>query len=153
MKTIHLTHSYAAPARAVWDIAIDYDCLAEVVEGLISFDGLPAGKVQAGQKADVMVSLFGKLPAQPYHMEVLEFDDGNMMLKSSEHGAGVKSWCHTLHVTSTEAGCQISDLIEIDAGWATPIFALWGRYLYRKRHGVRLRILERRGAFKDRCMS
>lgn len=134
MKTIHLTHHYPAPARAVWEIAIDFACLAEVMEGLITFEGLPDGRVQPGQKLEVMVSLFGRLPAQPYHMEVIDFDDAEMVLKSSERGAGVKSWQHTLRVTPTDTGCQMTDTIRIDAGWATPLFALWARYLYRKRH-------------------
>lgn len=145
MKTIHLTHDYPAPARAVWEVAIDYDCLSEVMAGLITFDGLPDGHVHAGQKLTVMVSLFGKLPAQPYHMEVTAFDDARMHLVSSEQGSGVKSWKHSLQVTETETGCQLSDTIEIDAGWATAAFALWARYLYRKRHAPRLRILQRRG--------
>jgi hypothetical protein len=146
MRTIRLTHTYAAPARDVWQIAIDYDCLSEVMDGLVTFEGLPSGCVQAGQSMTVMVSLFGKLPAQPYHMEVMAFDDDAMQFQSSELGAGVKSWNHSLHVTPTEMGCQLSDTIEIDAGWKTAFFALWARYLYAKRHAPRLRILQRRGA-------
>lgn len=146
MRTVKLIHDYAAPARDVWQIAIDYDCLSEVMAGLVTFEGLPSGRVQAGQSMTVMVSLFGKLPAQPYHMEVIAFDDDEMRFQSSERGAGVKSWTHTLHVTPTEAGCQLSDTIEIEAGWKTGMFALWARYLYSKRHAPRLRILQRRGA-------
>lgn len=146
MRTVKLIHDYAAPARDVWQIAIDYDCLSEVMAGLVTFEGLPSGSVQAGQSMTVMVSLFGKLPAQPYHMEVVAFEDDEMRFQSSERGAGVKSWHHTLHVTPTETGCQLSDTIEIDAGWKTWMFALWARYLYAKRHAPRLRILHRRGA-------
>ncbi|MEP1766764.1 MAG: SRPBCC family protein [Sulfitobacter sp.] len=145
MRTISLTHDYAAPARDVWEIAIDYECLSEVTAGLVTFEGLPAGRVQAGQSMTVMVSLFGRLPAQPYHMEVLVFDDEKMHFQSSELGAGVKCWNHTLRVIPTENGSQLSDTIEIEAGWATPLFALWARYLYAKRHAPRLRILQRRG--------
>jgi ligand-binding SRPBCC domain-containing protein len=143
MRTVHLTHHYDAPAKEVWDIATDYDCLAEVMSNLIAFEGLPSGKVMTDQKFNVMVSLFGLLPAQPYHMEVLECDDHNMLLKSSERGAGVKCWKHTLRVTPTQTGSQLTDTIEIDAGWLTWGFALWAGFLYKKRHGPRVRILER----------
>lgn len=146
MRTISLTHNYAASAREVWEVAIDYDCLSEVMAGLVTFEGLPSGRVQAGQSMKVMVSLFGKLPAQPYQMKVLAFDDDEMHFQSSELGAGVKSWNHTLRVTPTENGSQLSETVEIDAGWATSLFALWARYLYAKRHAPRVRILERRGA-------
>lgn len=146
MRTVRLTHDYPFPARKVWDVAIDYDCLTEVMDGLVTFEGLPSGRVHAGQSLNVMVSLFGKLPAQPYHIEVMSFDDDEMRLQSSGLGAGVKSWKHTLQVTPTETGCQLSDTIEIDVGWATALFALWARYLYAKRHVPRLRILQRRRA-------
>lgn len=148
MKTIELIHHYDAPARAVWEVAIDYDCLSEVMDGLVTFEGLPTGRVEAGQSITVMVSLFGRLPAQPYQMEVMEFDNDNMVLTSSERGAGVKSWQHTLRVSATQTGSQLCDKIEIDAGWATWIFARWARYIYRKRHAPRVRILARRGAME-----
>ncbi|WP_299293757.1 SRPBCC family protein [uncultured Tateyamaria sp.] len=144
MRTVLLTHHYDAPARDVWDIAIDYDCLSEVMQGLVTFDGLPTGRVMPGQSLTVMVSLFGLLPAQPYHMDVVAFDDAAMRLTSSERGAGVKSWRHTLVVEATETGCTLTDRIEIDAGWMTWAFARWARFLYRRRHGPRLRILARR---------
>lgn len=146
MKTVHLTHDYPASPERVWALATDYDALAQVMEGVVTFEGLPGGRVREGQKIDVMVSLFGKLPKQPYHMEVLECDDSRMVLRSSEVGAGVREWRHTLNVTPTAEGSRLSDRIEIDAGWLTWAFALWARYLYRARHKPRLRLLQT-GAF------
>lgn len=143
MRKIHLTHTYTFPARNVWDVAIDYDCLAEVMQGLVTFEGLPKGRVEQGQSSTVMVSLFGKLPAQPYHMDVVTFDDDAMTFTSSERGAGVRSWHHTLRVEQTETGSRLLDTIEIDAGWRTALFVLWARFLYAKRHAPRQRILER----------
>ncbi|MQQ10463.1 hypothetical protein GFB49_18520 [Epibacterium sp. SM1979] len=123
-------------------MATDYAALSEVMEGLVSFEGLPAGRTQTGQRLEVMVSLFGKLPAQPYRMEVLECDNQRMILRSSERGAGVKTWLHSLKVTKIETGSRLHDRIEIDAGMLTPVFALWARYLYRARHKPRLRLFE-----------
>lgn len=146
MKTVTVTHDYAVPAPVLWALVTDYDALAEVMKGLISFEGLPAGRTRTGQKLEVMVSLFGRLPPRPYVMEVLECDEDNMRLRSSEKGAGVKSWHHTLTVTGTQTGCRLTDRIEIDAGWLTPVFALWARYLYKARHKPRLRLLGIAGA-------
>ena len=111
------------------------------MRGLIAFEGLPEGRARTGQKFTVMVSLFGKFPPQPYSIEVLGCDDEARVLRSSERGAGVKSWHHTLSVEPTETGCCLTDRIDIDAGWLTPLFGLWAKYLYRKRHGPRLRLL------------
>lgn len=141
MKTIEIEHDYAVPADRLWALVTDYDALAEVMAGIVAFDGLPQGRTQTGQSFEVMVSLFGKLPQQPYQMEILACDDDAMVLRSSEKGAGVKSWRHCLTVTSTPKGCRLTDRIEIDAGWLTPVFALWAGFLYRARHKPRLRIL------------
>jgi len=144
MKTVILEHKYAAPAQEIWALATDLDALKKIMEGVVKFEGMPSGRVYQGQRIDVLVSLFGKLPPQPYFMEVQECDDDAMILRSVEKGAGVKSWCHRLSVVSEGSGCRLRDVIEIDAGWMTWAFALWARYLYRKRHEPRVRILNER---------
>ncbi|QFT59675.1 Polyketide cyclase / dehydrase and lipid transport [Sulfitobacter sp. THAF37] len=144
MKTVTLEHEYAATAQEVWALATDLDALKEIMEGVVEFEGMPGDRVYQGQKINVLVSLFGKLPAQPYYMEVLECDDDAMILRSLEQGAGVRSWRHTLSVEPRGTGCLLRDVIEIDAGWMTWAFALWARYLYRKRHEPRVRILAAR---------
>lgn len=141
MKTVRLEHEYAASAREVWALATDLDALSEIMDGLVTFEGLPSGKVYQGQKITVQVSLFGKLPPQPYYMEVLECDDEAMVLRSLEKGAGVKSWRHTLTVEPQHTGSRLSDVIEIDAGWMSWAFALWARFLYSKRHAPRVQLL------------
>ncbi len=143
MRIVSLSHDYSYPPDLVWQVATDFDCLAEVVAGKITFSGLPNGRVYTGQVAEVGVSLFGVMPEQPYRMEVLECDDTTMVLRSSELGAGVKRWDHTLRVEATEDGARLSDHIEIDAGSLSPVFAAWAKYLYRSRHVPRLRILAR----------
>ncbi|WP_299891677.1 SRPBCC family protein [uncultured Ruegeria sp.] len=142
MRIVTVQNDYPVSASRLWAMATDYAALSEVMEGLVSFEGLPAGRTQTGQRLEVMVSLFGKLPAQPYRMEVLECDNQRMILRSSERGAGVKTWLHSLSVTEIESGSRLHDRIEIDAGMLTPVFALWARYLYRARHKPRLRLFE-----------
>ena len=146
MKTVYLTHDYPVAPERLWALATDYDALARVMEGVVTFEGLPEGRVREGQKIGVMVSLFGRLPKQPYRMEVLECDDDRMVLRSSEKGAGVRAWRHTMRVTPTAQGSRLTDRIEIEAGLLTGLFALWARYLYGARHKPRLRLLEE-GAF------
>ncbi len=143
-KTVQLTHVYPYPAERVWAIAVDLDHLKEVTAGLLVFRDLPSGRIHKGQQLRVQVSLFGKLPYQPYEMTVVECDDANRTFRSNEVGAGVKSWQHSLAVVADEEyGCRIEEQIDIDAGWMTPVFVAWARFLYRRRHAPRLRILER----------
>ena len=141
MRTVTIINDYAAAPERLWALVTDYGALGEVMKGIAEFEGLPEGRTETGQKLDVMVSLFGRFPPQPYHMEVLECDDDRMILRSSEVGAGVKSWNHTLTVTPHAGGSRLTDRIEIDAGWLTPVFALWARHMYSARHKPRLRLL------------
>lgn len=145
MKTVVVEHEYTASPAHLWAVVTDYDALSEIMKGIVSFEGLPSGRTETGQKLNVMVSLFGKLPSQPYCMDILECDDARMVLRSSEKGAGVKSWHHTLTVTECERGSHLRDHIEIDAGVMTPVFALWARYLYKARHKPRQAYLRRNG--------
>ncbi|MEP3347496.1 MAG: hypothetical protein ABJN34_08165 [Litoreibacter sp.] len=141
-KTIHLTHTYPYSAASVWQVATDLDHLRRVTSGKITFRNLPSGSIFEGQMLEVDVSLFGLLPYQPYRMEVRQFDAKAMRFVSSEIGAGVKSWEHTLHVIDHSDHCQIKEHIKIDAGILTPAFCLWAKYLYRSRHLPRLAILK-----------
>ncbi len=141
MQTVHLSHVYDAEPREVWRVAIDLDCLQEAVQGLLSFEGMPSGAIYAGQVIDVKVSMFGILPAQPYRMELLEFDQDAMRFVSNEQGMGVKHWQHRLWVKPHAKGAELIDEIEIEAGWRTAMIAAWARYMYKRRHKPRLRML------------
>lgn len=142
MRTVRTDFFYPVAPERLWRLATSYDALGRVMAGLVEFDGLPEGRTRTGQEIHVQVSLFGRLPAQPYTMEVLECDDSRMILRSSERGAGVRSWNHRMKVAPAPGGSRLSDTIEIDAGLMTWAFALWARYLYTARHKPRLRLLE-----------
>lgn len=142
MRTVVSEHHYSVSPDRLWALVTDYSALKTVMDGMVAFEGLPEGRAVTGQKCEVMVSLFGRLPAQPYVMEVVLCDDAAMVLQSSERGAGVKSWRHHLCVEATSNGCKITDRIEIDAGLMTPFFALWARYMYRARHKPRLALFD-----------
>lgn len=141
MKTVRLRHVYAHPPEQVWRVATDLDCLKEAVKGLLSFEGLPSGAIHKGQVIDVKVSMFGILPAQPYRMTLTEFDDAGFMFVSQEQGMGVERWQHTLRVLPQAQGAELIDEIEIEAGWRTPMIAAWARFMYKRRHQPRLRML------------
>lgn len=142
MKTVVLQHDYDATPARVWSLATDYDALKTIMKGIVAFEGIPEGRTETGQKCDVQVSLFGKLPWQPYYMEILECNDDAMVLRSSEKGVGVKSWRHTLTVTETSSGGScLTDHIEIEAGLLTFAFAKWAQFLYAARHKPRNALL------------
>lgn len=141
-RILRLTHEYPFPADRVWQVATDLDHLRRVTEGMLAFRDLPSGGIHAAQVLEVVVSLFGRLPYQPYRMTVEALDDAAMWFQSDEAGAGVTVWRHRLRVVPTETGSRIEEQIEIGAGLATPLFLLWARVMYRARHKPRLRLLD-----------
>lgn len=142
-RTIHLTHDYDATPDAVWQVATDFDALAEAVKGLITYENLPTGRIEAGQEIAVRFSLFGKLPWQDYFMRVEAMDDSARWFQSHEHGGPVRAWRHHLQVLPTGTGARIVESIAIDAGAMTWLYALWGRFMYARRHAPRQRLLAR----------
>jgi ligand-binding SRPBCC domain-containing protein len=141
-QTIKLRHIYPYPADLVWKVATDLDLLKRVVAGKVEFRNLPSGAIFSGQDIKVDVSLFGVLPYQPYRMQVVSLDVEQMCFVSSEKGAGVKSWQHSLRVVANGQGAAIEEEIEIDAGLLTRLFCKWAQFLYKGRHRPRLEILE-----------
>ena len=141
MRKICLRHTYTHTPEAVWALATDLDYLKEAVKGLLVFKGMPSGAIRKGQVIEVSVSLFGILPAQPYRMELVEFDAMQKCFVSREQGMGVEHWQHTLRVIPHARGAELIDEIEIEAGWRTPLITAWARYMYKRRHKPRLKML------------
>lgn len=146
MATVALSHDYAAPARAVWDLATDYAFLHRVSRPFVTFGGVPkTGHVAQGDRWQARVRLFGVLPEQDYEMHVTECDPVRMTFLSREKGAGAGRWDHRLTVSPTPGGSRLAERIEIEAGPATPLLAAWARFLYGRRHPARLRTLAAAG--------
>ncbi|MGZ9810041.1 SRPBCC family protein [Pseudoroseicyclus sp. H15] len=139
---IRLSHSYAASPAALWEVCTSWAALHEVCRPLVTFDGVPhEGHLGEGDIIETDVRLFGRLPPQPYRMEVLEADPAAMTFLSAEVGMGVRHWCHRARVVAVGTGSRLDEEIDIDAGWRTPAFNAWAKILYRARHKPRQRLL------------
>ena len=141
MATVRLIHDYACDPDKLFAMAVDFDVLMEVMEGLMTYEGMPSEGPFEGQKVHVKTRLFGTLPPQDYFMEVVEYDPARRIIRSREHGAGAKRWDHTLTVEEIPGGARLDDLVEVEAGWKTPIYTAFCRYVYRKRDAPRRRAL------------
>ena len=113
------------------------------MKGIATYYGLPSEPLAEGQKIDVQVSIFGVLPRMPWTMEIRTFDPGKMIVRSFEHGGAVQRWEHELRVTPSDGGAQLIDTIILDAGWLTPVYAVWARYMYSRRDPARRAMLSR----------
>ena len=86
---ITMSHDYDAPARELWRIATDWNCLRRAVGKMVIFGPLPDEPMHKGQVIRTTVSLFGVLPAFAYTLKIREFDATAMHLETSESGGGI----------------------------------------------------------------
>ncbi|GGL63850.1 SRPBCC family protein [Wenxinia marina] len=140
---VRLVRDFAVSPDRLWQSATDLGHLRRVCAGLVTFDDcVPReGRIAEGDRFDTVVRLFGRFPPQRYRMEVAELDDAGMRFRSEESGAGVRRWTHRLEVRPHPNGARMEETIDIDAGPATPLLALWARILYTIRGRRRARIL------------
>lgn len=143
---VRVISDYTVPADLLWAVTRDLDALVDMNAAMVKMDGVPHGDMHTGQDITCTVSLFGKLPPQPYRFVIDELNDTERYFRSTEHGSGVKSWKHLARVEETATGSRLIDEIDIDAGWKTPLVVFWANRLYRARHKPRLRLLEKRAA-------
>ena len=140
-KTIRIESTYAANADSVWAFAKDFSLLAPLSAGSVEFRGLSPVPVIQGQVIEFEVKPFYSRAFKPFKVKMVEVNDKARRFVSDEHGAGVKSWRHTLSVTQNSASSRQIDEIEIDAGLMTPLVAFLAKRMYTKRAAVRARLL------------
>lgn len=144
--TVRVTSDYDIDPDTLWAVTKDLDSLVEMNAKMVKMEGLPSGDIYTGQDVTCTVSLFGLLPPQPYRVVLDEVNDEERFFRSTEHGSGVDSWKHEARVEATPNGSRLTDVIEIEAGWKTPLVVFWANRLYRARHKPRLALLEKRAA-------
>lgn len=140
-RRLTFEHRYSVDADRLFAMATDLDMLEAVSRPWVQFDHLPSGPVWTGQRIDVALSVFGVLPARPYSMHVVLCDPKARLMRSEEHGMGIRSLVHELRVVPEEREAVLIDQIDIDAGWQTGLVAIYAQIAYRWRHRARLRLL------------
>ncbi|MDJ0823818.1 MAG: SRPBCC family protein [Paracoccaceae bacterium] len=141
MRRVTVVHDYPVPPQQVWALVSNYDSLQTVMRGKIAFADLPAGDIRQGDDLALRVSLFGLFPWRPYKLRIETCDAAAMHLQSREAGLGLCHWAHRIEVIPHNGGARLTDIIDIDAGWKTPIVSAFATWMLRARHRPRLRLL------------
>ncbi|WP_157770130.1 hypothetical protein [Ruegeria marisrubri] len=142
-RTLTFRHVYPVDPDRLFELVTDLDTLEAVTKPWMRFDHLPSGPVREGQVIDVDMSLFGLFPARPYKIVVTKCAGSQHVMTSDETGMG-SHLVHMLEVhPSGEGSAELVDRIEVEAGWAAPLVAMWLWLTHRWRHHVRLRLLRR----------
>jgi ligand-binding SRPBCC domain-containing protein len=141
-RRVRTEHIYEVEASRLWSSCVSYADLAETMASLVTYQGLPDGELQAGQRLELKVTHFRITPPVPWWIEVLERDDQRRVMKTSERGGSMKSYLHIFTVEELDAKTsRLIDDIEFEAGWLNIPMTWWIRYIYKTRDAPRRRIL------------
>ncbi len=141
-KKLKFEHRYSVDADRLFALVSDLDTLDAVSRPWVQIHHLPSGHVHTGQTIDVALSVFGVFPLRPYRMHVVDCDPVRRCIRSEEDGMGVHRLTHDIEVVQDAGESVLIDRIDIDAGWLTPIVAIYARIIYNWRHHIRVRLLE-----------
>lgn len=101
---------------------------------------LPAA-VAEGDEITIRINFLGVLPGWRHTLRVERLTPREIV--SREHGGPVTAWNHRLTFEPTSStSCRYTDRIDIHAGPATPVVALFAHFIYRYRQ-ARWRALAR----------
>lgn len=142
LKRVRTEHTYEVGADRLWACCVSYDCLAKMMASLVSYDGLPDGDMQQGDGLELKVTHFKFTQPVSWWVSVLERDDDNRILRTSEKGGAIHSYFHRL--TVQEIGVtqsRLIDEIEFDAGWLSTPMKWWIQHIYKTRDAPRREIL------------
>jgi hypothetical protein len=126
-----------APAAVVWNALVaDGGAFRFVTRGLIRYPAATGWteRLTPGVRLSSVLWLFGFVPISRHTLEVVEVDEVERRLVTSEHGGLVRTWRHTLSVAPTgERECRYTDRVDIDAGPATRVVVAFARGFYAQR--------------------
>lgn len=133
------------PASTVWADVIDFDALAESMEGALTYEGLPSGEPELHRAYTVRLKRWGWLPMGSWTITLVERDNANLTMRSDEYGGPVRLYKHRITVEAlTDSSCLYTDHCDVDAGWLTPLIAPQFKSMYERRHDMRLKRLKER---------
>jgi hypothetical protein len=127
-----------APADLIWEAVKTPAAFRQVTRRLVRLVGL-ARRDQPWQEGETVhgpLVVFECLPISVHHLTITRIDERRRELHSDEHGGLIRRWRHIIRVTPLGASqCRYEDVVEIEAGWITPIVVGFARWFY----GVRQR--------------
>ena len=144
MRTIVVAEDYPASAQTLWQLAVRYDVLQQMMSGPLVSVRCPPGEERAGDSVRLTFRLWDAIPVGNWRFEVTERNDAAWRLRSEESGTFVRRWTHTITIEPlSDTTARHTDKIDIDAGALTPLIAAFARRDYMRRHRLRKALLEK----------
>ena len=136
MQIVERSTLLAASADAIWAAVKTPSAFRFVTRGLLVMPVIRSrsGEWREGETVVGWVFLFGFLPFSRHHLHIARIDDSTRTLSSREFGGLIAMWNHDIEVVPVDSmTCRYRDRIEIEAGFLTPVIAVYARWFYRMR--------------------
>ncbi len=136
MQVVERSTLLEASADAIWAAVKTPSAFRFVTRGLLVMPVIRSrsGEWREGETVVGWVFLFGFLPFSRHHLHIARIDDSTRTLSSREFGGLIAMWNHDIEVVPVDSKtCRYRDRIEIEAGFLTPVIAVYARWFYRMR--------------------
>jgi hypothetical protein len=147
---VEIAAHYKAGPDALFRAALRFSEMTDAMAGIATYSGLPASDTACEGDTIVVDVIFWGVFKQKGHVIFIErLDPEERVIQSRETGNGIRRWDHCLSIQQDGAVAVWRDLIEIDAGWRTPIIARFAAFVYARRHRHRKAISLTRRLSRD----
>jgi ligand-binding SRPBCC domain-containing protein len=143
MTVVTVGTALPIPAERACQLAQKPALLAHVLWPWVTVTpGMPLPDVIAeGDEISIQIRFLGLLPGWTHTLRIEHLAPREIV--SCEHGGPVTAWNHRLTFEPmSSTSCRYTDTVEVRAGLATPLVALFARLIYRYRQ-ARWRALAR----------
>lgn len=157
MQQVELETFLDVTTELVWDEVSKPRLLLYLAKGMIEFKPInPKVFPEKWCEGEFEVSLWwhGIIPLGR-QMIVIEFPPkvGNSrFIRDNGHGSITKIWNHLVTIEPFKNGTRYVDLVQIDAGFLTPLVITFARYFYKRRQ-QRLKVLANKGFNYDAVLA
>jgi len=153
-STITVSTHFDALADDICSAATTRRLLHFVAAPMVSFTPVgPATLPERLEDADYLWALriFGFLPfgQQVIGISYPEPEGETRFLRDNGHSASIKKWDHWVSVSPLGDGTRYQDKLEIDAGWQTPVVAVFAKAFYTHRQSRLRKLAAHNFSFED----
>ncbi|KPQ13865.1 MAG: hypothetical protein HLUCCO18_16675 [Rhodobacteraceae bacterium HLUCCO18] len=137
MRKVTCTTILPAPAEKVWSLVQRPETLLFVSRPILTVTPVHGPFPEIWREGDYEVSLrfLGILPIGRQHVVIVHQPGGQGLyrIRDAGHGGIATTWDHLITIEAMGEKTRYTDEVTLDAGWLTPLVALFARGFYAHR--------------------
>lgn len=151
-KTITKTSRFPAPGKVIFKKLKSMQTLQYIASPYATFTPVNKNDDLMWKKGEIFsfhFKLFGVIPFGIHTIKVIDFNEETYQIYTNESNTYVPIWNHRILLKPLgENDSQYTDVVEIYAGWKTPLVYLWAKSFYSHRQKKWLKLLNNKDAIK-----